>query len=194
MSLFVRLRCTLRRLAGGPLVRFVDRVEASATLMAAVLLVVAGFVAVHISTAVRDDQLRAAEIEAANRHAVEAVALDRSKAKPQRSMTTFTVQVQWFANGVTRDTIVEVPHAVKQGDRVGIWIDTQGNVASAPLSADDARARGVGAGIGMWLASLSVVTAALLVLRRALNRARYRAWDRDLVLLVGGGGSAAHSP
>ncbi|MGE2716142.1 Rv1733c family protein [Mycolicibacterium litorale] len=183
----------LRRLTGGPLVRCVDRVEAGAALTGALLLVVAAFFAVQVSDSVSAEQLRVAEVEAANRHAVDAVALERSKAKPQRVMTTFTVHVQWTAHGVTRDRIVEVPQPVSAGDRVEVWTDAQGNAASAPTSGTEAQASGFAAGLGVWLLSLALVASALLLLRRALNRVRYRGWDRDLALLVGyGGGSTAH--
>ncbi|WP_443677846.1 Rv1733c family protein [Mycolicibacterium baixiangningiae] len=195
MSLSVRARCTRRRLAGGPLVRLVDRVEAGAALTAAALLIVAGFFAAQVSTSVRTDHMHAVGMDAANRHPIEAVALERSQVKPQRPITTFTVPVQWFANGGTRDKTVEIQHPVKAGDRVRLWIDAQGNAVSAPRSEADARASGVGAGLGFWLLSLCVVATALVVLRRALNRVRYRAWDRGLLLLVGkGGGSTAYSP
>jgi hypothetical protein len=195
MRPLARTRCTLRQLAGGPLVRFVDRVEAWAALTAVVLLIVAAFFAAQVSESIRADQLRTAEVEASQRHLVEAVALDRSRVKPQRALTTFTVPVQWFAHGVTRNTVVEMPRPVMAGDRVGIWTDSRGNAVSAPRTSADARANAVGAAIGFWLLGFSMVTGVGLVLRRAFNRVRHRAWDRDLELLVGnGGGSTANNP
>lgn len=192
---FPRLRCTLRQLAGGPLVRFVDRLEACAAVTAAALLVVAALFAVQVSDAVRAGQTDAAELEAAQRRPVDAIALERAKAKPQRTITTFTVHVQWFAHGATRDAVVDAPGPVKAGDRVGIWLDAQGNAVSPPRDEADIRSAGVGVGFGVWALSALVIAVAMVALRRSLNRVRDRGWDRDLVLLVGnGGGSTANSP
>ncbi|KUI31451.1 hypothetical protein AU194_28415 [Mycobacterium sp. GA-2829] len=175
--------------------RFVDRVEACAAVTAAALLVVAALFAVQVSDAVRADQAEAADVEAAQRHPVDAIALERAKATPQRTVTKFTVRVQWFANGTTREKVVDAQGPVKAGDRVGIWVDARGDAVSPPRGDADIRSAGVGAGFGVWGLCALVVAGALAALRRSLNRVRARGWDRDLVLLVGnGGGSTANNP
>jgi hypothetical protein len=189
--------CGLRR---NPLVRRVDRVQAWSLVAGIVVLVIAAQQASAYSATVYAARSHDVVVESAKRHAVEATALadSTSSAKGPASATrlVYSDHVQWFEKNATHDDVVKIDRPVKAGDRVGIWLDDQGKVTSAPPTDDGAHADAIGVAALLWLLCLAIVTGALEILRRVLDRARRRAWDRELRLLVdnGGGSSTTRTP
>jgi hypothetical protein len=182
------LRGALRR---GPIVRTVDRIEAYAVVACIVLLAFAVHPAVDVAQSVYTTSSAAFAKETATRHLVEAVALEAGRPTAQGPGAAYSAHVQWFSRNETHDKLIRMDHAVKSGDHVRIWVTDEGKATSPPRNDSDARADSVGAGAVVWLAALAAGLCALAVLRRGLDRLRYRAWDRDLRTLVDNDGGWA---
>jgi hypothetical protein len=184
-------RCwTARALSGNPLVRRIDRLEAAIAMLAVVFAMVAIEFAVdfeHTTYAARAQRYAA---EAATRHPVDAIALTHSASGDQPASSS-SVHVQWFADDETRDKVVRVPRSVAAGDHVRIWVNDKGDATSAPRTRADARVDAVVGAVAEWLALASLCAIVVAVLRRLLDRVRYRRWDRDFRLLIDDGGGKA---
>ena len=182
-----------RALSGNPLVRRVDRLEAAIAMLAIVFAIAAIPFAVdfgHTTYAARAQRYAA---EAATRHPIDAIALSDS-VSGDRPASSSSVHVQWFADDETRDKVVRVPGSVATGDHVRIWVNDKGDTTSAPRTRADARVDAVVGAVAEWLALASLCAIAVAVLRRLLDRVRYRRWDRDFRLLIDdGGGKATHN-
>jgi hypothetical protein len=183
-----------RPLSRNPLSRPVDRLEGWAVVMVVVALIGAVFVAVDTSDTVEASEAAVIRHEIATRHAVQAVALS-GETKQQGTATIFRAEVRWFDGTETHDRSIRVPRRVNAGDHVEIWIDDKGDITPAPRSLSDAAATGLGTAVLLWFALAALSGALLSVLRRVLDRRRFRAWDHALAELAGhGGGSNAHNP
>ncbi|RDH79544.1 hypothetical protein DVS77_04790 [Mycolicibacterium moriokaense] len=145
-------------------------------------------VAIDIARNVHGAASAAIEVEAATRHPVEAETLGASHSRSDGSEISRWVHVRWFDGRSTRDDDVEVAEPVKPGQRLPIWVDENGEITSAPRTAVDARADGVAAGLMLWLTVAALAGGGLRLLRRLLDRYRYRSWERDLQVLVENGG------
>ena len=185
----------LRAFGRNPLVRTVDRAEAWAVVGVLVGLFIALFIAADVSDAIEASELRVIQVEASQRHPVDAVATSASEQKQQGTAVVNRVNVRWFGGAQTQERTVRVQTAVASGEPVRLWFDDAGQIRPAPRDAADAVASGIGAGVILWLAIVALATWALTVLRRLLDRRRARGWDRALQTVVGnGGGSTAHNP
>jgi hypothetical protein len=183
----------LRLLTRNPLLRPVDRVEGWAVLLVVGSLVAAVFLAFHVSDRVTLSEAAAIKREVATRHSVQAGVVAPAERRQQGAATTFWAHLQWFNGSETQDATIRVPHSVKPGDHVQIWLDDHSDVTSAPRSPDDAAASGTGAGILLWSVLAGLGIWLLTLLRKVLDRRRYRAWDQALVELAGYGGSPHNS-
>jgi hypothetical protein len=182
------LRAALRR---GPIARTVDRVEAYAVIACLLLLAFAVHPAMGVAHDVYESSSAAFAKEAATRHTVDAVALASGRSAAQGPGAAYSAHLQWFGRNETHDKVIRMDHPVKAGDHVKIWVTDEGEATAAPRSDSDARSDSVGAGVVVWLAALVAAACALAVLRRGLDRLRYRAWDRGLRTLVDDDGGRA---
>jgi hypothetical protein len=189
-------RCWMARaLSGNRLVRRVDRLEAAVALLAVIFAAIAIPFAVdfgHTAYATRAHRYAA---EAAMKHPIDAIAMTDS-VSGDRPPSSSSVHVQWFADNETRDKVIRVPRSVTAGDHVRIWVNDEGDATSAPRTRTDAWVDAVVEAVAEWLALASLCAISVAVLRRLLDRARYRRWDRDFRLLVDvddGGGKATHN-
>jgi hypothetical protein len=199
MTLNPRRSWAVRALFGHPLARRVDRVGASAIVAALVLLILAAVGAAQVRDVLYADRSKTIAAEASTRHPVEATAVHAAKARPmgpaQGAPLTYTVDVEWFAKNTTRNATVTVDHPVATGGHVPVWLDGDGRVAGPPQTNANAEVDANGLAILLWLVCAGAVAAVGAVIRRALNRVRYRGWDRDLVTLIeDGGGSSTRRP
>ena len=181
----------LRALRRGRVARPVDRAEAWVAIACLLLLVLAAHPIAGLARSVHDTNAAAFAQEAATRHVVDGVALSSSQTATRGLGSAYQVQVQWFARNETRSQVVRVDHAVDTGDRVPIWLDDTGKITTAPRTDADAQADAIAVGAIVWLAAVAAGLAALAVLRRVLDRVRYRAWDRGLRALVDNDGGWA---
>ncbi|BBZ27472.1 membrane protein [Mycolicibacterium madagascariense] len=185
-----------RALGRSRLVRRIDRVEAWAVVAGLVVVLVAALYCSTVSDDIYAARSRAIAAEASTRHQAEAVATAAStpdKKAAQQATQRHTVHIQWLFQNATHDEVVKLDHAVKAGDHVPVWLDDRGNATTPPLTDADARADAVGGAILLWILVASTILGGVALLRRVLNRFRYRSWDRGLRwLLVDGGGPGAH--
>jgi len=178
-----RLRWYLRALGFHPLVRTVDRLEALTVLGVLVAGLFAIPVAVSAGTVVHDASLRTAEQQAQSRHSVQAVVVAGIGALTELDTPAY-VRAQWREGTQMRTESVVGPATIRPGDHMTVWVDDSGKVVSAPLRADDAALTATAAAVSFWI---SIVTCGALVaylIRRGLDRARHRAWDRELLVLA----------
>lgn len=178
-----RLRWYLRALGFHPLVRTVDRLEALTVLGVLVAGLFASPVAVSAGTVVHDASLRTAEQQAQSRHSVQAVVVAGIGALTELDTPAY-VRAQWREGTQMRTESVVGPATIRPGDHMTVWVDNSGKVVSAPLRADDAALTATAAAVSFWI---SIVTCGALVaylIRRGLDRARHRAWDRELFVLA----------
>jgi hypothetical protein len=189
-------RCWMARaLSGNPLVRRVDRLEAAVALLAIMFAVIAIPFAVDFGHTAYTARAHRYAAEAAMRRPVDAIALSNS-VSGDRPPSSSSVHVQWFADNETRDKVIRVPQSVAAGDHVRIWVNDKGDATLAPRTRADARVDAIVVAVAEWLALASLCAIAVALLRRLLDRARYRRWDRDFRLLIDvddGGGKAARN-
>jgi hypothetical protein len=178
-----RSRWFLRALGRNPLVRLSDRLE----VLAALAVVAAALLAVPIAAMVKSEvysaTTRTAGEQAQSRHAVEALALESTALLADYDNPGY-VRVQWHDGGQLRDEKVTAPAPVKAGEALKIWVDDAGKVVAPPLTVEDAETGGVGAAVTVWVAIVVCGAVVAWVIRRGLDRARDRAWERELRLLA----------
>jgi hypothetical protein len=181
----------LRALRRSPLSRFVDRVEAVAAIAALAILIFVGLQCAHFSQSLYRDRAQTFAAEAATRHPAEATALSSTKPTTPGPAPGYAVQIQWFAQNATHDGTLRLNHEVKTGDHVRIWLNQRGELTQAPRTDVDARTDAIGSAALLWLVAVSIAIGLLTVLRRVMDRIRYRAWDRSWRLMVDNGGGWA---
>lgn len=152
--------------------------------LAAVLLALVAYWCVGLGHVIDAERAALFAREAATRHSAEATAVSAAKAPTPTQAPGYTVHVQWVSQNVTHDDVMRVSRDVRPGDKVPVWLDEQGKLTQAPRTAADATADAVASAVLLWLVALSAVVGALYGLRRLVDRARYRAWDRDLHRLL----------
>ena len=176
--------------------RRVDRVEAWAVIAGVILVLLAAQYCSTVSDAIFASRSQTFAAEASTKHQADAVATAASTpdAKTaQQALQRYTAHIQWLAQNATHDEVVKLDHAVKAGDHVPVWLDDRGNATTPPLTNADAKADAVGGAVLLWVLVASSLAGGVALLRRVLNRFRYRSWDRGLRwLLVDGGGPGAH--
>jgi hypothetical protein len=159
--------------------------------MTAGMLLLAIPAALGVARSVESAELRTIAVESATRHAVEAPA----PAGPVETAGGHQAMLMPLRGGpAAPGGTATASDPLRSGQHTRIWVDEDGNRTPPPRTEIDARTSGIAAGLMMWLSLASSAGVGLKVLGRFLDRSRYRAWDRDLQLLVnGGGGSTAHN-
>lgn len=166
--------------------------------MLAVVLVVSALslavpVVAAFGTAVKESRSHAYAEQAITRQQTSGTALADARLHVRGDSQVFDVETRWIADDGVHVGTVAVPNMVRVGDHVDVWIDRNGNHVGAPSPPGQAAAEAVGFAALSWIALAGVSAAGLFIVRRALNRARYAAWDRELTALAGNGdGRASH--
>jgi hypothetical protein len=92
--------------------------------------------------------------------------------------------VQWTEGTRVRTEQITSPSMAKTGDSLTIWLNDAGKVVAAPLTVADAKlSAGVATGT-VWGALVVFAALAAFLIRRGLDRSRYRSWERELHLLA----------
>lgn len=179
-----KCRWYLRALGRNPLVRVSDRLEAFAVVGVLVLALIAIPVSAHAGNQTYDSRMQMAAEQAQTRHTVEAVVVEGSTGMPADFDSAAYVQVEWREGTMTRTAQVVSPETVKAGAALTIWLDESGKVVSAPLTPVDAKVSALGVAWTIWITAVVFSILAALIVRRGLDRARARAWERELLLLA----------
>lgn len=182
----------LRAFGRNPLVRPSDRVEASVTVLAALVVLLAIPFVGAVGTAVHEDRAHLYASQAAALHSVEATVTRRSVTELRGYSIRISAPVAWEDPGQRSDgkhtEVVALDAPVHAGDTIKVWLDDGGNRVDAPPDRARAGAEAVAAALALWVsvATVSAMLVALVHLR--LGRLRARAWDRELQHLVGDDG------
>jgi hypothetical protein len=170
---------------GNPLRRGTDRIEAILRLVLIILLVAVIPAAAIAAGRWADHQaLHRAQLERAMDHLVTAVLLENAPASgmpdPYTSVQTAWVRARWQPPGQPpRAGEVLAVAGARQGSTVRTWIDRSGAVTAPP--ADHRVIVGYVFLAVMVTCQLSwlVLLAAVLLVRRALDRRRLNAWEAE---------------
>jgi hypothetical protein len=179
-----RCRWYVRALGRNPLIRVADRLEAFTILGVLTLALVAVPVAQQAGDTAYEARMQTATEQAHTRHTVDAVVVEGSTGMPADFDSPAYVRVQWREGTHTRTEQVVSPATVKEGEPLKVWLDDAGKVVGPPVTRVDARVSAIGAAWIVW--SFAVLLSALLAVAicRGLDRARARAWERELILLA----------
>jgi hypothetical protein len=178
-----RIRWYLRALGFNPLVRVADRLEALTVLNVLIAALIAFPVAMSTAALVHDSGMRTAAEQSHGRHSVEALVVDGT-GLPTDLDTPAYVRAQWREGSQLRTEQVLSPAIIKAGDQMKIWLDNNGEVVAAPLKPGDAEFNAIVAAMSSWIAIVGCCALAAFFIRRALDRTRERAWERELNLLA----------
>ena len=174
----------VRALGRNPLVRGTDRLEALAFFAVLVLAVLALPLAARAGDAIYDAGVRTATEQAATRHAIVATAVDSSPGVQADFDGPSYVRAQWHEGTRLRSEEVVTSISVIAGDSMKIWLDDTDEVVAAPLTPDDAKLSAAGAAASTWVALVACAAFVAFLVRRGLDRARDRAWERELNLMA----------
>jgi hypothetical protein len=190
VTLFARrLSWHVRALGFNPLIRVTDRLEALAVLAVAITALIAIPTASQAGNLLYDSDVRTADQQAQSRHAVQAVVVEGTTRLPTDLEgsgfdDSAYVRAQWREGTEVRTEQVVSPETVKAGEPLTVWLDDTGKVVAAPLTKDDAEVNAVAAGGMVWIVVVVCSALAAIVIRRGLDRARDRTWERELRLLA----------
>jgi hypothetical protein len=177
------LRSCLRRLSPGPgaLRRPVDRWESAVWLAALVVLLTAIPCALAVGSVVHGHELALSSAQSAQRTPVTAVLSENAPPIQQRGVppTTVLALARWRSGGVERTDRIAVRPGSPAGQRVSIWVDRSGHQVGRPLTAEQAQWQGAMAVVDTLAAVVALLTVALILVRRRLNRTRLAAWEAE---------------
>jgi hypothetical protein len=170
-----------------PLLRRTDRIEALLMLFALGALLVAIPVAGVVGATVYGARDRLYTQEAHARHTVIAMVVDTNAALDQGSGTVL-VQARWPVAAGERTGSFEHTKPVKAGERIQIWVDTDGNLAARPTPSSYAVSDAVAATMATLLIVSFAMAALVGAVRSRLGRAHDAAWEREIRCLQEDGG------
>jgi hypothetical protein len=172
-----------------PLVRGTDRVEDAVVVFATLLVIIAAACAGVLGTWAHDFQKQKYLAEAAARHTVTATVLGDGIPGAASDSAVSNVVAEWQANGKRHTDKLSWGGPAKAGDRLRIWIDSDGNIVDAPTPVSRAgRDAVVIAFTGWWFTAMVIAHIAGLA-RARIARLRDVQWEqgiRDLVENKGG--------
>jgi hypothetical protein len=168
-----------------PLARRSDRVEGASLVVTVLLGLLFLPVMLMFGSIVRADMVDKGERQATNANQVVATLTDdapepTADGHGNAIISSSHVTATWTtSDGVTHTGRVPATDGLKAGAKVRIWLNADDELVTRPLSATDAAAGGAFVALGGWLAVVTVLALAQLGLHFALDRRRYRQWDRQ---------------
>jgi len=162
--------------------RMTDRIEDAATWMlisASLLLVVAAIVA---SVVVHGHMAERVRAEAADRTSVAGTTLETAPLVPFDAgyQPRIGVEAKWIGpDGVLRTGLVPVTGGTAADTEVTVWLDRNGAVVAPPPSGVEAFTAAALAGGGVLLAGGSVLVIVWMRVKRAIDAANSRGWERE---------------
>ena len=179
----------LRLLGHHPLVRGSDRLEAIVVaLVTAAAILVTPF-AGAVGTSVHERRVAVYEQQTATWHEVSAVATADSKQIMEPYTVGTRTPLRWTVDGVVRTDAVVSSTALKQGERMSIWVDGHGTRVQGPPQPWQPVVDAVSVALSTWLGAVAAAVTLLVVVRARLDRRRHAAWERELDDLAADGGS-----
>ncbi|MEU3028687.1 hypothetical protein ACPCBC_10530 [Streptomyces incarnatus] len=175
-----RVRVRGWRWRRSPLRRRCDVVEAWTVLVVAVLLlVVAPLAGVAAGLYTHDRDAAGAAAQRAARHRVTAtVSGDPAAVRVERGHL-HRAEVRWTEPGrVTRTAWARVPAGTRTGDTVPVWVDSRGQVVTAPASGAAILQHAVTIGVCAAACAGGAVALGHTVARRVALRHRLAEWER----------------
>ncbi|WP_146238308.1 hypothetical protein [Streptomyces sp. Act143] len=173
-------RVWLWRWRRNPLRRRSDVVEAWLLLTLLFLGLVAGAVAGMVTARAVEQSL---DDRRGQRHPVSAVLIQDASdtATASTSSDDYTwAKVRWTASdGSTRTGLARVEPGIEAGSVTRIWLDRQGDLATPPVSSEEAELQGVVLGAATAVCASLVVLPLGWVLHNRLDRRRMAQWDTE---------------
>ncbi|PWK65191.1 hypothetical protein BCL76_113178 [Streptomyces sp. CG 926] len=168
---------------GNPLRRRADRTRTFLRAAYAIACVIAVVFAVAVGRTVWADGSREADTIARHRHAVTATTVGATAYRAgdrqgQRTITVAPATWHYPAHRAHTDA-VPVPAQTRKGDDVRLWVDDQGNAATAPLGAADIALEAFAFGTTVLTAILLVSSALVRVGLRIVDARSARAWEAE---------------
>ena len=180
-----------RLLSRNPLLRFTDRIE-TLMIMLAIGLSLSGIsVAGAVGTDVYAARGSTYAHEARTRHPVSATVTETSAAAVASDSGAVDGQARWQTDGVPHTGWFESLAPVKVGDRVGLWVDGDGNEVDPPTPTSHAGFDAISVAAQIELVVVAAAAALVAATRWWLDRIRDARWERDLKMLANGGGGRA---
>jgi hypothetical protein len=183
-SFALKFRWNVRALQRNPLIRASDRLEALSFLVLFVMTLLAIPFATHVGDQTYDSTMRFVHEETQSRHSVRAVVVQGSTALPTDFSTPLYVTVQWRDGARQRTEQIVSPGTVETGAELTVWLDPAGKVVTAPLTSLDASVNAASAGWTVWTVAVVFCGLLGLAIRKVLDRARARSWERALQMLA----------
>jgi hypothetical protein len=162
-----------------PLRRRSDRIESAALATALLLCVAALPLAALVGIWMRGELLNTAEHQARTRvPAVGTVLDERPPAAGVQVYAPTTARVAWTTpDGLETVGRVTVPSDARPGSRVTVWTTSQGVPTDPPLTASQVTADAAAVAMSVQATAMGLAWLAFVVVRRLLERGRYRAWE-----------------
>ena len=166
-------------LGSGPLKRRSDRVEMVSRLVLTAVLLLAVPVSLAVGTVARGAAAETAAAQAASRTQVSAVLVEDTVdvtlgAAGDRQYTL----ARWTTPaGLTGQARVSAPVGATAGQHVGVWLDADGRVTRAPMTAAETTDRAMVRGALAFLALSALALGAHGAVCLLLARHRSRQWD-----------------
>jgi hypothetical protein len=175
----------LRAWGRNPLVRASDRLELLIIALGIVVGLVAAACAGALGTAVHEERSRVYIAQADSRHTVTAKAIDDSTIVLGADDNTATrVSARWQVDGIKHAGRFTWEGAVKTGDVLRIWVDSDGNRADPPTPTSQAGIDAVCVAFSVWQAVVLVLTGLICWGRSRIQRRRDAAWEREIRWLI----------
>ena len=155
----------------------------------------AAAVAAAVGTAVHDSRSHLYAQQAQTRHAVTATVTDVhvTGAEPVHPRKVITVSARWAISGTEHSGAVRAKPTVETGDRVGIWVDYEGEQVDKPMPLSRAGMDVALAALAIWLSVIAAAAAVAALGRAILDRVRNTGWKHDIDNLLCHGGGHTNS-
>ncbi|MGW0174275.1 Rv1733c family protein [Rhodococcus sp. NPDC003322] len=181
-------RRSLRR-GHDPLRRRFDRLEGLLAVGVILLAVVLIPLSVWLGNLAGDSQSALAEQQARDYRQVTATtvadATTRSLPTDGVPVSADSAPARWVAAGGEHRAEVSVDPGARAGTELTIWVDGDGNLSGAPITATAATTGGIIVGLFTWTSTMLIAACGFLGARAALNRYREREWSRQISAFLG---------
>jgi hypothetical protein len=99
---------------------------------------------------------------------------------PAQTRVTVPVRAEWSLDtGLHRTGVIDAHPGLDKGSTMTIWVGRDGDPVPPPLSSATAVWNAAAAAISAWLLVAGCCALVYWGVRRALDRARYRGWERE---------------
>lgn len=171
---------------GNPLIRASDRRQARLAAALIALALLAGPLVAAYGFSYHATLTERAATQQDDRHQVDAVLIEDAPAAEAEGAAALhaprrtTARAEWSLRGGARhEGVIPVARGASAGETVGIWVDSDGNRTTAPLSTDKTAAASVLVTLGIWLVFVAALAGVYVLMRVRLDRARYATWERE---------------